>query len=259
MSNHAAQIESALGSGVVSLSPLHGGCVAEVVRARLEDGRDVVVKLDGGADPKLDREAFMLGVLRDAGVRVPGVIHGEPALLAMEHIENDGRRSAEGEAELARIVAELHGHSADRYGLDRDTLIGPLDQPNGWHDDWPAFYASRRIAPMADLAERRGALPRGCRERLRGLCDRMHELIPRSNGPSLIHGDLWAGLRPGPADRCRVPRRAVCAVSALPAAGARGPVRRGVWVVGGFDRPSAWVRSLADPPGDPILLCGGAP
>ncbi len=193
MHRRTAQIESALGSGVVSLSPLRGGCVAEVFRAQLGDGRDVVVKLGGGSQPGLDLEAFMLGVLREAGVRVPEVLHAEPALLAMEHIENEGSRSAEGEAELGRIVAALHGRSADRYGLDRDTLIGPLDQPNGWSDDWPAFYAERRIAVVADLAERRGALPEGCRDRLRGVCDAMPGLIGPPNPPALIHGDLWAG------------------------------------------------------------------
>ncbi|MEO1718178.1 MAG: fructosamine kinase family protein [Planctomycetota bacterium] len=193
MSDRHARIESALGSPVESISALQGGCVAEVYRVRLARGGDLAVKLDAGGDAKLDIEGFMLGRLRDVGVRVPEVVHCEPSLLAMEYIENDGRRSTEGEAELGRIVAELHGHSAERYGLERDTLIGPLDQPNGWSDDWPAFYADRRIAVMADLAERRGSLPAGCRDRLRALCDRMPELIPNPNPPSLIHGDLWAG------------------------------------------------------------------
>lgn len=190
---------------MLSLSPLHGGCVARVFRVGLGSGpgdgprdgprdeQDLVVKLDSGTDPKLDREAFMLGVLRDAGVRVPEVVHAEPGVLAMEHIENDGRHSHAGEAELGRIVAALHGHSSDRYGLDRDTLIGPLDQPNAWSNDWASFYADRRLAPMADRAEERRALPPGCRGRLAEIGSAMHELIPHPNPPALIHGDLWSG------------------------------------------------------------------
>lgn len=139
----------------------------------------------------------MLGVLRSAGIRVPEVVHTEPALLAMEYIENDARSSDAGEAELGQIVAALHshghGHRSGRYGLERDTLIGPLDQPNGWSDDWASFYADRRLGPMADRAEERGALPAGCRGRLAEIGSAMHEFVPRPNPPSLIHGDLWSG------------------------------------------------------------------
>lgn len=186
-------IEAAIGEGVVSTTPLSGGCVAQVYRVCLADGRELVAKVDPGAGAKLDTEGFMLDRLRDAGVRVPEVIHAQASLLVTEHIDNDGRRSDEGEAELGRVVAALHGHTTDRYGLERDTLIGPLDQPNPWNDDWPSFFAEQRIGVMADRAERRGALPTGCRGRLHRVYERVHELIPSPNAPALIHGDLWAG------------------------------------------------------------------
>ncbi len=188
-----ARVETALGRVPVSLSPLSGGCVAEVYRARFAESPDLVIKLDSGADAKLDREGFMLDRLRAAGVRAPEVVHAESQLLAMEFIENDGRRSAEGEAELGRIVADLHVHTSDRYGLERDTLIGPIDQPNPWSDDWAMFYAHQRLAPMGDRAERSGALPEGCRDRLTRLCEGLTELVPKPNPPALIHGDLWSG------------------------------------------------------------------
>ncbi|MEO1534838.1 MAG: fructosamine kinase family protein, partial [Planctomycetota bacterium] len=165
-------IERALNCKPVSLRPLSGGCVAEVYRVRFADGGDLVVKIDAGHDAKLDVEGFMLERLRDAGLRVPWVEHATPSLLAMEYIENDGRRSAEGEGEFGRIVASLHSQTAERYGLECDTLIGSLDQPNGWSDDWARFYAEQRIAVMADQAEHRGALPSGCRERLERVCAR---------------------------------------------------------------------------------------
>ncbi|MEL7483890.1 MAG: fructosamine kinase family protein, partial [Planctomycetota bacterium] len=186
-------IEPALNRKPVSLRPLTGGCVAEVYRVRFADGGDLVVKIDSGHDAKLDVEGFMLERLRDAGLRVPRVEHATPSLLAMEYIENDGRRSTDGEAKLGQVVAEFHSQKADRYGLERDTLIGSLDQPNGWSDDWAGFYAEQRIAVMADRAERRDALPSGCRARLKRVCARMHELIPEPQSPALIHGDLWAG------------------------------------------------------------------
>lgn len=186
-------VAAGLGRRPATLTPLAGGCVARVYRAGFAQGDDLVVKIDTGPDAKLDIEGGMLDRLRAAGVRVPSVVHAAPSLLAMEFIENDGRRSSAGEAELGRIVADLHGNTADRYGLDHDTLIGPLDQPNGWSEHWAVFYAEQRIRPMADRAEQRGALPAGCRDRLRVLCHRMPDLVPEPNPPALIHGDLWAG------------------------------------------------------------------
>lgn len=187
------QIEQQLGKPPVSIQPLHGGCIAEVCRVRFDDGTDLAVKFDSGTSPKLNIEGFMLKRLMHAGVRVPRVVHASTSLLAMEFIPNDGRRSTPGERELARLLAALHAHRADRYGLERDTLIGPLEQSNDWSHDWPAFVADSRMMPMATLAERRGALPDGCRDRLRHLCDRLPVLLPNPSPPALIHGDLWAG------------------------------------------------------------------
>jgi len=191
--NARARIASALGSEPVSLRTLSGGCVAEVYRAQMPDGSDLVIKVDGGGDPKLDREGFMLEKLAAADAPVPSVIACRPDLLAIEYIENDGRKSSEGEAELGGLVADLHGHGNERYGLERDTLIGPLDQPNRWDAHWPRFYAERRLAPMADAAERGGSLPRGARDRIARICEQIDALIPEPNPPALIHGDLWAG------------------------------------------------------------------
>lgn len=189
----AARVAALLGAEPVSLRPLSGGCVAEVYRVAMPDGADLVAKLDRGADPKLDREGFMLRRLEGAGVPVPRVIACERDALVMTHVENDGHSSAEGEAALGELVAALHEHGGERYGLERDTLIGPLEQPNAWDDDWRRFFAERRILPMADAAERRGALPAGTRGRLARLCERLDRLIPEPNPPSLVQGDLWSG------------------------------------------------------------------
>jgi fructosamine-3-kinase len=187
------RVEAALDTAPASLSPLTGGCIADVFRIDTPGGDRFVAKHDASAEPKLDREAFMLERLAHAGAPVPAVVYTAPDLLIMTHVDNDGRRSDAGERALARIVAELHGHGAPTFGLDRDTLIGPLDQPNPQTEHWPAFYAEHRLQHFAALAEQRGSLSAGTRSEIDRICARIDELIPNPAPPSLVHGDLWSG------------------------------------------------------------------
>lgn len=188
-------IEEALGTRPVRLAGLSGGCVAEVHLADMPDGSRVVAKIDRTPAPKLDLEGWMLEVLRTrSALPVPEVLACRPRVLVLAYIPNDGRRSDAGEREAGAMLAALHGVRTEAgYGMERDTLIGPLDQPNGWMDDWPRFYAARRLRPMARLAHARGGL--GAREvdRIESLCGRLDELLGRANPPGLIHGDCWSG------------------------------------------------------------------
>ena len=85
-------ILQAAGAAPVNIGGLGGGCVGEVYRARLEGGRDVVVKLaraKGGGPPAI--EGAMLRYLAvPARLPVPGVIHASPGIVVMDYIENDG-------------------------------------------------------------------------------------------------------------------------------------------------------------------------
>lgn len=187
-------IAETLGQLPVRLSRLQGGCVAEVYLAEMPIGRPMVVKVDRGPRPMLDREGFMLRLLRErSGLPVPEVIACTPSVLAVEYMDHDGCASDVGRGQLAQLVAGLHGVSGPRYGLDRDTLIGPLEQPNEWSDDWAAFFAEKRVRHFARHAHGAGQLPQSLLARCEGLADAMIELLGPGEGPCLIHGDLWAG------------------------------------------------------------------
>ena len=71
-------IERATGSRPKRVAPMGGGCVGDVARIELEDGRIVVAKMgDGGGDKGsgLDLEGFMLRYLREKGsLPVPEVV-----------------------------------------------------------------------------------------------------------------------------------------------------------------------------------------
>lgn len=189
-----SRIAAALGIGVRRSAPLAGGCVADVRAVDLEDGRRTVAKV-GSPDARLDIEARMLIHLAETGaVPVPAVLHSEPGLLVMEHIEADGARSAQGEAEAADMLAALHAISADQFGFGQDTLIGGLPQPNGRMNDWPRFFADRRLLFMGRRALGAGRLPGRTMDRLERLAADIDRFItPPPPRPGLIHGDVWSG------------------------------------------------------------------
>ena len=189
-----SRISAALGVGVRRTVPLAGGCVADVRSVDLDDGSRSVVKV-GPPEARLDIEAAMLTRLAETGVvPVPAVRHSEPGLLIMEYIEADGTRSAQGEADAADMLAALHAIPAEQFGFDQDTLIGGLPQPNGRMDDWPRFFAERRLLCMGRRALGAGRLPGGTMDRLERLAADIDRFItPPPPRPGLIHGDIWSG------------------------------------------------------------------
>ncbi len=195
MGDLADRVEELLGRRPLRLSPLAGGCIAEVQRAELADGTRVVVKCSRGAGPDLSLEAWMLRKLRRLGrLPVPEVLAATADILVLEFIDHDdrppGRRPQRHAAEL---LASLHAVTAPRFGLERDTLVGPLPQPNEETARWLPFFRDRRLRYMARLARRSGRLPASAFARLERLAERLEKWLEEPARPALLHGDVWSG------------------------------------------------------------------
>lgn len=189
----AAVVEEVTGSRTTRFEALSGGCIAACWRVHLGHGGSVVAK-QAGAGENLETEAWMLRYLAERqAVPVPAVLHATPDLLILEFIPTGGGVGADVEHDAAERLAALHAISAPTFGLERDTLIGPLPQPNTPGDDWVEFFRDRRLLHMADLAHAAGRLPVTVRTRIDGLAARLGELLPRHPPVSLIHGDVWGG------------------------------------------------------------------
>lgn len=188
----AAAIEAALGRRPRRLSPLTGGCIAEVYRADLDDGDAVVAKTASRGDLAL--EAFMLGYLAEnTDLPVPAVLHVAEDLLIIDYVEAGDTIDAAAETHAAELLAALHGITAPRYGFERETLIGPLAQPNPWTESWADFFAEQRLLHFGRVALEAGHLPAETLRVLERLCGRLPDLIGEAAAPSLIHGDVWGG------------------------------------------------------------------
>ncbi len=153
----------------------------------MSDGERLVAKRGPGLEP----EGFMLRWLaRHTGLPVPRLIHADDSLILMSFVDTAGPL-AQGDA--ADHLARLHGLTAERFGFERDTLIGGLRQPNPWTVRWIDFFRDHRLLYMADRAVEARRLPVSARAGLDRLAARLERWFEADSLPSLIHGDCWAG------------------------------------------------------------------
>ncbi len=185
-------VEGMIGTAVLDIRPLSGGCVGQVYRLDLADGSRLAAKVDERPSPHLDVEGYMLQFLADhSQLPAPQVIHSEPRLLLMSWLPGDSRFGPAAQEHAAELLADLHSISADSFGLERDTLIGGLRQPNGRLPSWLDFFRERRLLYMAEQAHRHGRLPTDLRRRVEKFCGRLADWLAEPARPSLIHGDVW--------------------------------------------------------------------
>lgn len=173
--------------------PVGGGCISR--NFGLEgDGRRYFLKLGRGAAAMFDAEADGLAALaRCAALVVPRVVcrgeGGGEAFLVLEWLDLSEQGD---EGRLGEAVAALHDISLPRFGWARDNFIGSTPQANAWDDDWPRFFAERRLAPQLALAAAHGA-PQLAERALPLLAALPRLLAGHTPTPALLHGDLWAG------------------------------------------------------------------
>lgn len=186
------RIESILHVRPERIRPLHGGMIGKVYRVDLPGQAPIVAKVSHGNNATLDIEGYMLRYLAEhSEFPVPHVLHDEPALLLMTFLEGDSHLSAAVQRHAGELVAALHEVRGARFGLERDTLIGPLHQPNPWSDSWVEFFRDQRLLYMARETKKGGALPVAMLKRIERLAGRLDRWLQEPEHPSLIHGDLW--------------------------------------------------------------------
>ena len=190
--NLPQQITGILGVTPRDITPLHGGDVGEVYRVELPDGLTLVAKVDRSATPMLRREAGMLRYLTEhSNLPVPVVVHDSERLLLLELLPGSSRFSVPAQEHAAELLAALHDVTSPDFGLEEDTLIGGLHQPNTRTNSWLDFFRDQRLLHMGREALRSGRLPHSTYDRLITLTDNLDRWITEPDQPALIHGDIW--------------------------------------------------------------------
>jgi len=190
------RLEALLGRPPSDLRPLSGGDIGTVMLAEFRDGDRLIVKQPGaGGTDTAEIEARMLRHLRQASdLPVPEVIRAEPGLLLIKYLDGASGLSGAAQADAGRHIAQLHGVTDTAFGLEFDTVIGPLHQPNPRESDWLVFFRDHRLLHMARHAHRRSRLPNAVLGRIERLAEkRLDGLVRPPARPELVHGDLWGG------------------------------------------------------------------
>jgi fructosamine-3-kinase len=186
---------------LTALERVGGGCIHEAWKLE-GDSADSTWRFFAKtnaitAAPMLAAEAQGLRALERAGrIEVPRVMlqadDGERAWLVMDWMELVALDAASG-ARLGEALAAQHRLPQERFGWEQDNFIGASPQPNGWSDDWLAFWREKRLMAQLRLAAQKRLpsrlIDRG--ERLAADCGAFFRTY--SPAPSLLHGDLWGG------------------------------------------------------------------
>lgn len=176
---------------IVETVPLSGGCLGSVARLRLMDGKEIIAK----SGDNLACEVWMINFLNERKLLpMPEIYYGDENIILMSLLPGKPESlNRNAQYHLAESVAALHGNRADQFGLSRDTVIGPLRQPNRQAGNWGAFFRDHRLLFMADQAYLAGRLPEDLHQDIRLFSQRLDIFLDHEPVPSLIHGDLWGG------------------------------------------------------------------
>ncbi len=144
-----------------------------------------------------------LNLLRNSGtVRIPEPLFAEETqtytFLLTEYIAG-GLRSASYWEQMGQQLATMHQITADQFGLDHDNYIGSLPQKNNFMGNWIDFFIKQRLEIQLKRAVDSGKLSPVIRKAFNRLYISLQGILPESEPPALIHGDLWSGnLMTGP-------------------------------------------------------------
>lgn len=189
-----AEVEARLGSEIVRVSSVSGGCISDAYHCRLQDGRDVFVKVQENA-PKdfflLESEG--LRWLAEAGaLPTPDVLgHGNDFIIL--NYMQPGPRAADYDEQLGRGLARLHKCGAPSFGWHRDNYLATIQQNNTSEKHWSEFYAEHRLRPLVKRSIDEGHAPQSWNRRFESLFEQLPKLVGPAEAPSRLHGDLWSG------------------------------------------------------------------
>lgn len=184
-------VQTLIGEEVTLIKPLSGGMISDVVKIDFKNHQPLVAKLSHDSH-NLTIEAYMLEYLKThSDLPIPTVVHAEEQLLLIDYIDGHTGLNHPVQSDLGEMLGHLHQITSKTYGLERDTLIGPLHQPNPQSESWISFFRDQRLLYMADIALKSGNLSISTYNRLQKLAEKIDQYIIEPSTPILIHGDMW--------------------------------------------------------------------
>jgi fructosamine-3-kinase len=206
----AEALSAALGVTVRAGAEAGGGCIHQALRLESADGPLFCKWNRGDAGAAFGVEARGLDALREAakgsGLRIPAVVSWrdaaaqDPGWLVLEYLPPSAA-PPDYDERWGRALAALHAPVPSPWGWHEANRIGSLPQENPDHDRWGDFWTNARLGPQLRRAVDAGLLTTGDRRAMDAAMRAGEALLDdvEGDGPSVVHGDLWAGnVHPGP-------------------------------------------------------------
>jgi len=179
--------------------PVGGGCINHAMKIDTTAG-DFFLKWNASAQADLFlKEAAGLSEisLSNSSLIIPKVFWSKemdesPGLILMEYLQPAIQASGFDEL-LGRGIAQLHHKTAFAFGFHQPNYCGTTLQDNTWTENWPEFYAHRRIGNLVQQIKTSRGISSEEQRIYEKLVGRIPQLLAHQTVPSLIHGDLWSG------------------------------------------------------------------
>ncbi|NLT52347.1 MAG: fructosamine kinase family protein [Ignavibacteria bacterium] len=178
---------------VKQILPLGGGCIADVKKIIMQDGRKILYKIYSRTIISETEANGLKEISKSGAIRVPKVIYSNKNILITEFIES-GSKIKNTYSDFGKNFAKMHKYYSEYFGFYEDNFIGETPQKNlPKNSSWTEFYFTNRLLFQIKLAEKNGYLSKELKNSFEKLERRIDSIILDEGQASLLHGDLWSG------------------------------------------------------------------
>ena len=133
-------------------------------------------------------------VLLGSSMLTPKVLGFSENCLLLEWIESSHNNNHQ--AEIGKVLANLHKRTNKYFGFDYDNTIGEMPQYNAVNQSitsWSYFFWEYRLLFQIKYALKNNLISHKEYRKLLLIKSKIENILDNSIKPSLLHGDLWSG------------------------------------------------------------------
>ena len=156
-------------------------------------GLSIFAKYQDIENNNLINQASELLLLSES-MDTPKVLGFSKNCLILEWIETS--HNSNHQAEIGRVLANLHKRTNQYFGFDYDNTIGEMPQYNAINQSvtsWSYFFWEYRLLFQIKYALKNKLISHKEYTKLLLIKSKLKNLLSNSIKPSLLHGDLWSG------------------------------------------------------------------
>jgi len=185
-------IESHLGCKVSNKKTISTGETSSF-KILTSTGLSIFAKYQDIENNNLINQASELSLLSDS-IDTPKVLGFSKNCLLLEWIETS--HNSKHQAEIGKVLANLHKRTNKYFGFDYDNTIGEMPQYNAINQSvtsWSYFFWEYRLLFQIKYALKNKLISHKEYTKFLLIKSKLKNLLSSSIKPSLLHGDLWSG------------------------------------------------------------------